>query len=36
LGSMTWPHLLVRTLLAEQLYRAYTILTNHPYHKSGF
>lgn len=33
LGQMTWPHLLVRTMLAEQLYRGYTILTNHPYHK---
>lgn len=34
LGRMTWPHMLVRALLAEQLYRAYTILTNHPYHRS--
>lgn len=32
-GKMTWPHLMVRTMLAEQLYRAYTILNNHPYHK---
>jgi 23S rRNA (pseudouridine1915-N3)-methyltransferase len=32
-GAMTWPHLLVRVLLAEQLYRAQTILTNHPYHR---
>lgn len=32
-GRMTWPHMLVRPLLAEQLYRAYTILTNHPYHR---
>lgn len=34
-GKMTWPHLLVRALLAEQLYRAHTILTNHPYHREG-
>lgn len=34
LGKMTWPHLLVRAMLAEQLYRAYTILNNHPYHKA--
>ncbi|WP_119167152.1 23S rRNA (pseudouridine(1915)-N(3))-methyltransferase RlmH [Algihabitans albus] len=33
-GSMTWPHLLVRILLAEQLYRAGTILTGHPYHRA--
>lgn len=32
-GSVTWPHLLMRSLLAEQLYRAHTILTNHPYHR---
>lgn len=32
-GAVTWPHLLMRVLLAEQLYRAYTILTNHPYHR---
>lgn len=32
-GKLTWPHMLVRPLLAEQLYRAYTILTNHPYHR---
>ncbi|AHJ65812.1 23S rRNA (pseudouridine(1915)-N(3))-methyltransferase RlmH [Granulibacter bethesdensis] len=35
LGPMTWPHLLVRPLLAEQLYRAQAIATNHPYHRTG-
>lgn len=34
LGRLTWPHLLVRLLLAEQLYRADTILSGHPYHRS--
>lgn len=33
LGRMTWPHLLVRGLIAEQLYRASMILTGHPYHR---
>jgi len=34
LGRMTWPHLLVRGLLMEQLYRCQQILANHPYHRS--
>ncbi len=33
LGVMTWPHLIVRVLLAEQLYRAQSILGGHPYHR---
>ena len=32
-GSMTWPHRLVRIMLAEQLYRSVTIMLNHPYHR---
>jgi len=34
IGKMTLPHMLVRVLLAEQLYRAATILTGHPYHRN--
>lgn len=34
LGPMTWPHLMVRAMLAEQLYRAQAILTGHPYHRA--
>lgn len=32
-GEMTWPHMLVRPLLAEQLFRAQSILNGHPYHR---
>lgn len=32
-GRLTWPHMLVRAMLAEQCYRIYTLLNNHPYHR---
>ncbi len=34
LGRMTWPHQIVRILMAEQVYRAITILSGHPYHRA--
>ena len=33
LGPQTWPHLLVRAMLVEQIYRAFAILAHHPYHR---
>ena len=34
-GPATWPHMMVRAMLAEQLFRATSILANHPYHREG-
>jgi 23S rRNA (pseudouridine1915-N3)-methyltransferase len=34
-GNATWPHLMARAMLAEQLFRATSIIANHPYHREG-
>lgn len=32
-GTLTWPHMMVRAMIAEQIYRAWSINTGHPYHR---